>query len=108
MSREAISAPCRGREGSMGTRLISVDSHVRIEPDQIKDHLASKYHQAWDDAVAIEDNRHREEMGNIDPKVMLAGFSHEAFSDPGYYEPNARLKAMDRDEVDAEVLYSEV
>jgi predicted TIM-barrel fold metal-dependent hydrolase len=47
-------------------------------------------------------------MGNVDPKVLAAGFSHEAFSDPGYHDPVERLKAMDRDQVDAEVLYSEV
>jgi predicted TIM-barrel fold metal-dependent hydrolase len=92
----------------MSTALISVDSHVRIAPDQIKANLASKFHSDWDEAVAIEDARHREELGGIDQRVLLAGFSHEAFSDPGYYEPNARLKAMDRDEVQAEVLYSEV
>ena len=32
----------------------------------------------------------------------------EAFRDPGYRDPVARLAAMDRDGVDAEVLYSEV
>jgi predicted TIM-barrel fold metal-dependent hydrolase len=92
----------------MGMRLISVDSHVRIAPDQIKENLASKFHEAWDEAVAADDARHRAELGGVDQSVLVAGFSHEAFSDPGYYEPNARLRAMDRDEVQAEVLYSEV
>jgi predicted TIM-barrel fold metal-dependent hydrolase len=32
----------------------------------------------------------------------------EAFRDPGYSDPHARLKAMDRDGVHAEVLYSEL
>ena len=31
----------------MATRLISVDSHVRIAPDQIKANLASRYHDVW-------------------------------------------------------------
>ena len=44
----------------------------------------------------------------MDPSVLAGGFNHEAFSDPGYHDPHARLKAMDRDGVDAEVLYSEV
>jgi predicted TIM-barrel fold metal-dependent hydrolase len=92
----------------MSTRLISVDSHVRIEPDQIKANLASRYHAGWDEAVAAEDAEHRREFGDLDPKVLAAGFSHEAFTDPGYGEPVARLQAMDRDGVDAEVLYSEV
>jgi predicted TIM-barrel fold metal-dependent hydrolase len=92
----------------MTTRLISVDSHVRIEPGQIKANLASRYHSAWDEAIAELDAQHREELGGVDPKVLAAGFSHEAFTDAGYYDPVARLKAMERDHVDAEVLYSEV
>src|SRR5260370_39939531 len=92
----------------MTTRLISVDSHVHIAPDQIKANLASKYPAAWDDAVEAEAEQHRRELGDIDPKVFAAGFSHEAFTDPGYFDPVDRLKAMDRDGVDAEVLYSEV
>ena len=39
---------------------------------------------------------------------MVAGFGHEAFTDPGYHDPAQRLKAMDRDGVEAEILYSEV
>jgi predicted TIM-barrel fold metal-dependent hydrolase len=92
----------------MTPRLISVDSHVKILPEQIKANLESKYHAAWDDAVAIEHAQHVKELGGIDPKVLAAGFSHEAITNPGYYDPKARLEAMDRDEVDAEILYSEV
>src|SRR5713101_3813891 len=92
----------------MTTRLISVDSHVRISPDQIKANLASKFHSAWDDAVAEEAALHLKEMGGLDPKVLAAGFSSEAMGHPGYGEPNARIEAMDRDGVSAEVLYSEV
>jgi predicted TIM-barrel fold metal-dependent hydrolase len=89
-------------------RLISVDSHVRIEPDQIKANLPSAHHEGWDDAVAAEAALHREELGGIDPMVLAAGFSHEAMTHPGYVRPVERLQAMDRDGVDAEVLYSEV
>jgi predicted TIM-barrel fold metal-dependent hydrolase len=92
----------------MVTRLISVDSHVRIEPDQIKANLVSKYHSQWDDAVATEKEQHIRDLGGVDPKVFAAGFSHEAMTNPGYYDPKERLRSMDRDEVDAEVLYSEV
>jgi predicted TIM-barrel fold metal-dependent hydrolase len=92
----------------MADRLISVDSHVRIAPNQIKANLASQFHAAWDDAVATEAAIHLEELGGIDPKVLAAGFSHEAMTHPGYGEPTARLEAMDRDGVEAEVLYSEV
>ena len=92
----------------MTMRLISVDSHVRISPDQIKANLASQYHSAWDDAVAEEDALHVKEMGGLDPKVLAAGFSSEAMGHPGYGEPNARIEAMDLDGVSAEILYSEV
>jgi predicted TIM-barrel fold metal-dependent hydrolase len=81
---------------------------MRIEPDQIKANLAARFHDAWDEAVRIEHDQHVADLGGVDPKILAMGFSHEAFSDPGYGEPNARLAAMDRDGVDAEVLYSEV
>ena len=35
----------------MATRLISADSHVSVQHDQVKAHLASKYHDAYDDAL---------------------------------------------------------
>ena len=41
-------------------------------------------------------------------KLSLGDFDLDAFRDPGYHDPVARLAAMDRDGVDAEVLYSEV
>ena len=92
----------------MTTRLISVDSHVKVAPEQLRALMPSKYHDDWDGAVAAEHAQHVKEMGGVDPSVMAAGFSHEAFSNPGYYDPAERLKAMDRDGVEAEILYSEV
>jgi predicted TIM-barrel fold metal-dependent hydrolase len=92
----------------MTTRLISVDSHVKVAPEQLRALMPSKYHDAWDGAVAAEHAQHVAEMGGADPSVMAAGFSHEAFTNAGYYDPTERLKAMDRDGVEAEILYSEV
>lgn len=92
----------------MATRLISVDSHVKIDPEEIKTRMPSRYHQAWDDAMAADRAQHVKEMGSADPSVMATGFSHEAFTNAGYFDPTERLKAMDRDEVEVEVLYSEV
>ena len=40
--------------------------------------------------------------------LAIADWDMEAFRDPGYSDPVARLAAMDRDGVEAEVLYSEV
>ncbi|MCU1466977.1 MAG: amidohydrolase 2 [Actinomycetia bacterium] len=92
----------------MTTRLISVDSHVRIEPERIKANMPTKFQGAWDEAVAIEHEQHVQELGGVDPKIFAAGFSHEAMTHPGYSDGAERLKAMDRDGVDAEILYSEV
>lgn len=92
----------------MTTRLISVDSHVKVKPEQIKANLAARFHAAFDDAIAADHAQRVEEFGGTDPAVLAAGFSHEAMTDPGYYDAEHRLKAMDRDGVDAEVLYSEV
>ncbi|MCU1428484.1 MAG: amidohydrolase 2 [Actinomycetia bacterium] len=92
----------------MTTRLISVDSHVRIAPERIRENMPAKLQPAWDDAVALEREQHIEELGGVDPIVFAAGFSHEAMTNPGYYDGAERLKAMDRDGVDAEILYSEV
>jgi predicted TIM-barrel fold metal-dependent hydrolase len=92
----------------MTTRLISVDSHVKVMPEQLRDLMPTKYHGDWNAAVAAEQEEHLREMGGVDPSVLVAGFSHEAFTNPGYYDPSERLKAMDRDGVDAEILYSEV
>ncbi len=92
----------------MATRLISVDSHVKVDPAEIKARMPSRFHQPWDDAMAADRAQHVEEMGGADPSVMAAGFSHEAFTNAGYFDAAERLKAMDRDEVECEVLYSEV
>jgi hypothetical protein len=92
----------------MTTRLITVDSHVKVTPEQLRELIPTKYHGDWDGAVAAEEEQQQREMGGVDRSVMVAGFSHEAFTDPGYYDPAQRLKAMDRDGVDAEILYSEV
>src|SRR5260370_31861581 len=91
----------------MTTRLISVDSHVQVHPEQIKANLAQRFHAAFDDAIAADRARHVEELGGIDPKLLAAGFSHEAMTDPGYSDAAARLKAMDRDGVAPEVLPSD-
>ena len=88
--------------------LISVDSHVKVDPGQIKANMPARFHDAWDEAIAAEHAQHVAELGGIDPRVLAAGFSHEAMTHPGYYDAHDRLEAMDRDGVSAEVLYSEV
>ena len=90
-------------------RLISADSHVRISHDQVKAHLAIKHHDDYDDAQRAFAERMRNAMGagraNTDSMKQNA---HAAFTRPGYSDGTERLKDMDTDGVDAEVVYSEV
>src|SRR3954470_9846844 len=92
---------------SANERLISADSHVRVTPASVRERLSSKVAVMYDEAVAAQRAEELEQKAgqefSLDSFVDL-----EAPKDPGYWEPNARLKAMDRDGVEAEVLYSEL
>ena len=88
------------------TRLISSDSHVAVSLDAIRERVPSKLHEVFDDALAQQAKDEEERRGGR--KLSLDDWDMEAFKHPGYREPKARLEAMDRDGVEAEVLYSEV
>jgi predicted TIM-barrel fold metal-dependent hydrolase len=88
-------------------RLISVDSHVHFTDDWIKARLPSKLHAVWDagaQKLAKKDNDLRRGF-QIHFSDMI---DLDAAQDPGHFEPNAKLKAMDRDGVEAEVIFPEV
>ncbi len=88
-------------------RLISVDSHVSFSDDWMKERLASRLHPVWDaarDKLAARENERRKGF-KLDLRDMI---DMEAASDPGHFEPNGKLKAMDRDGVEAEVIFPEV
>jgi predicted TIM-barrel fold metal-dependent hydrolase len=87
-------------------RLISADSHVAISLDVIRGRVPRALHEAFDDAMTQQAHIDNELRGG--KKLSLDDWDMEAFKDPGYREPIARLAAMDRDGVQAEVLYSEV
>lgn len=91
-------------------RIISADSHVKIEHEQIKANLAPAYHDAYDTALRAFAAKMQRGAGkaNAAGAAMVPANRNSAFDEPGYREPRARLAAMDRDGVDAEVLYSEV
>jgi predicted TIM-barrel fold metal-dependent hydrolase len=91
-------------------RLISADSHVKVTHEQIKANLDPKFHAAYDDAVRAFGERMARGAGaaNAAGAAMKAADKNAAFNQPGYGDPIARLEEMDRDGVDAEVLYSEV
>ena len=90
----------------MAATLISADSHVRVPLEAVRERVPSSLHDAFDDAIAAQA---AEEVRLKGGKALdLSSWDMEAFSDPGYHDPVARLAAMDRDGVQAEVLYSEV
>ena len=88
------------------TKLISADSHVAISLDAIRERLPESRHQAFDDAITAQAKIEDDLRGG--KKLSMEDWDLEAFRDPGYRDPVARLAAMDRDGVRAEVLYSEV
>jgi hypothetical protein len=88
------------------TRLISADSHVAVSLDAIRDRVPGSQRAAFDDAIAAQARIDDDLRGGR--TMSLDDFDMEAMRDPGYRDPVARLAAMDRDGVHAEVLYSEV
>jgi uncharacterized protein len=93
----------------MTERLISADSHVKMSHEQVKAHLASKHHWAYDQAAGAYEARMSRGTGaaNRAGAAQVAA-SNAVFARPGYWDPVERLKDMDIDGVDTEVLYSEV
>ena len=87
-------------------RLFSADSHCVITTDQVKNHLASRFHQEWDDGLARFDAKLTELQDG--QQLELEDFVDlEAARHPGYFDSAERLKAMDADGVQCEVMYSE-
>src|SRR3984957_5937416 len=88
------------------SRLISADSHVAVRLDVIRERIPSTLQPAFDEAIAQQ--AREEDERRAGRKLSLDDWDMDAFRDPGYHDPVARLAAMDRDGVDAEVIYSEV
>jgi predicted TIM-barrel fold metal-dependent hydrolase len=86
--------------------LISADSHVAVKLADIRERVPAALREAFDDAIAAQARVDEELRGGR--TLSLDDWDMEAMRDPGYHDPVARLAAMDRDGVQAEVLYSEV
>ena len=83
-------------------RLISADSHVNQSHDDIKAHLASRFHADYDTAY----ERWRRQCG-LDVGFMKANMGSH-MERPGYRDAGAHLADMDVDGLQAEVVYCEV
>ena len=89
--------------------LISVDSHVYFTDDWVKERLSAKLKKVWDEAVAKNAKYEAEVLRGGQPQLQTEDFIDlEAATDPGYKDPAGKLKAMDRDGVEAEVIFPEV
>jgi predicted TIM-barrel fold metal-dependent hydrolase len=82
------------------TRVISADSHVALRHEDVKEHLASRHHEAYDAAVA----EHELALG---PSRNMANLGEHWYR-PGHFEGPAHLEDMDADGLAAEVVYCEV
>ena len=94
----------------MPERLISADSHVKMSHEQVKEHLPRRLHDAYDDAANAYEGTMNVGAGaaNRAGARQQTAASNSVFTRPGYWDPTERLKDMDSDGVEAEVLYSEV
>ncbi len=90
-------------------RLVSADSHVFFTNEWVKERLRRELHAVWDKAAADAEAYAAKVLRGGQPQLHLEDFvDPEASNDPGYRTPAARLKAMDRDGVEAEVLFPEL
>jgi predicted TIM-barrel fold metal-dependent hydrolase len=87
-------------------RLISADSHVLVRPDDVRARLPQRLIPAYDEALATQAAANEKlRDGQV---LTMDSFDPEASSSPGYFDATARLRDMDRDGVETEVLYSEL
>ena len=92
----------------MPERIISADSHVSLGHDQVKAHLASKHHEAYDGAVAQFADAMSTGAGRANSQWTRNPYRHPAAGRMGNTDPQDRLVDMDADGIDVEILYSEL
>lgn len=90
-------------------RLVSADSHVLFTGDWIKQRLRRDLHAVWDEAGKKAEAHAAQVYRGGQPQLHLEDFvDPSASQDPGYKEPQGKLAAMDRDGVEAEVIFPEL
>jgi predicted TIM-barrel fold metal-dependent hydrolase len=90
-------------------RLISTDSHIEIAHETVMKHLDPKHHEEYVGALKAFGKQFAEStMSQANGAWVAAEYDHPAKGRAGHSDPVERLKDMDTDGVDAEVLYCEV
>lgn len=91
-------------------RIISADSHVAITDEAVLGHLASKHHDDYRRCRAEQAARmaKRAKKRAAETKAPTERATWTAAGRPGEFDPVERLKDMDIDGVEAEVLYGDV
>jgi len=88
-------------------KFFSVDSHCVITSEQVKKNLSPSLHDEWDEGIA-KFEKHKAEVLMGGKVLGIEDFvDMEAATHPGYFDSKERLKAMDADGVQCEVMYSE-
>lgn len=89
--------------------LISVDSHIHFTDEWVKARMSQKLRTLWDEAKQKDAEYQEKVLRQGQKQLAMEDFVElEAAMDPGHFEPNAKLAAMDRDGVEAEVIFPEV
>ena len=92
-------------------QIISADSHVLIKDEVVLEHLESRYHSDYQNARLAFMTKMAGRMKKKPGAESLMPSQEqpwEAAGRSGEYDPAERLKDMDTDQVDAEVLYTDV
>jgi predicted TIM-barrel fold metal-dependent hydrolase len=84
----------------MTARIISADSHVSMDHGRVKEHLAPRFHEAYD--VAAAEHQKRVSQGAAASNLGAHWYR------PGHFDGAAHLVDMDIDGLDVEVVYCEV
>jgi predicted TIM-barrel fold metal-dependent hydrolase len=89
-------------------RIISADSHVSTSHQQVLDNLASKWHDAYDQATGGFARAQQQAAAQANQQWTRNPHRHPAAGRMGNQSASERLADMDADGVDVEVLYSEL
>ena len=89
-------------------RIISADSHVSTSHEQVLAHLATKWHEAYDNATGAFAQAQRQAAAAANQQWTRNPHRHPAAGRMGNQSAAERLADMDLDGIDIEILYSEL